>query len=77
MNRKYCQQTTTKNEPVAGRNIHRRARPCKGATLAPWLWTDGTKEVRTPLIEWDDPGRHGRCAAIEGWVNDGHVDRKR
>jgi len=26
---------------------------------------------------WDDPGRHGRCAAIGGWVNDGHVDRKR
>ncbi len=36
-------QQTTKNEPVAGRNIHRRARPCKGATLAHWLWTDGTK----------------------------------
>jgi hypothetical protein len=25
MNRKYCQQTTTKNEPVAGRNIIQRA----------------------------------------------------
>jgi hypothetical protein len=25
MNRKYCQQTTTKNEPVAGRNILQRA----------------------------------------------------
>ena len=25
----------------------------------------------------DDPGRHGRCAAIEGWVNDGHVDRNK
>ena len=33
--------------------------------------------MRTPLIEWDDPGRHGRCAAIEGWVNDGHVDRNK
>ena len=37
----------TKNEPVAGRNIFHRARPCKGAKLAPWLWTGGTKEVRT------------------------------
>ena len=37
----------TKNEPVAGRNIFHRARPCKGAKPAPWLWTGGTKEVRT------------------------------
>ena len=37
----------TKNEPVVGRNIYHRARPCKGAKLTPWLWTDGTKEVRT------------------------------
>ena len=37
----------TKNEPVVGRNIHHRARPCKGAKLTPWLWTGGTKEVRT------------------------------
>lgn len=38
----------TKNEPVVGRNIFHRARPCKGAKLTPWLWTGGTKEVRTP-----------------------------
>jgi len=37
----------TKNEPVVGRNIFHRARPCKGAKLTPWLWTGGTKEVRT------------------------------
>ena len=36
-----------KNEPVVGRNIFHRARPCKGAKLTPWLWTGGTKEVRT------------------------------
>ena len=29
----------TKNEPVVGRNNFHRARPCKGAKLAPWLWT--------------------------------------
>ena len=37
----------TKNEPVVGRNIFHRAGPCKGAKLTPWLWTGGTKEVRT------------------------------
>ena len=37
-----------KNEPVVGRNIFHRARPCKGAKLTPWLWTGGTKEVRDP-----------------------------
>ena len=37
----------TKNEPVVGRNTHQRARPCKGAELTPWLWTGGTREVRT------------------------------
>ncbi len=40
-------KTYTKNEPVAGRNIFHRAGPCKGAKPAPWLWTGGTKEVRT------------------------------
>lgn len=40
-------KTYTKNEPVAGRNIYHRARPWLGAKLAPWLWTGGTKEVRT------------------------------
>lgn len=38
----------TKNEPVVGRNIYLRAGPCNGAKLTPWLWTGGTKEVRTP-----------------------------
>ena len=37
----------TKNEPVVGRNIYHRARPWLGAELTPWLWTGGTKEVRT------------------------------
>ena len=37
----------TKNEPVVGRNIHHRAGPWLGAELTPWLWTGGTKEVRT------------------------------
>jgi len=37
----------TKNEPVVGRNNYHRAEPCKGAKLTPWLWTGGTKEVRT------------------------------
>ena len=37
----------TKNEPVVGRNHHHRARPSKGAKLTPWLWTGGTREVRT------------------------------
>ena len=59
---------TTKNEPVAGWNVVHGARPCKGAALAPWIWADGTKEVRTPLETEGDPGRHGRCAAIEGRV---------
>jgi len=36
-----------KNEPIVGRNIIHRAGPCKGAELTPWLWTGGTKEVRT------------------------------
>lgn len=39
--------TKTKNEPVAGRNIYHRARSCKGAKSAPWIWIGGTKEVRT------------------------------
>lgn len=55
-------------EPVVGRNIHQRAWPCKGAELTPWLWTGGTREVRTQ--QWsDDPGRHGRFAAVDGWVH--------
>ena len=37
----------TKNEQVVGRNIYRRARPCKGAKLTPGLWIGGRKEVRT------------------------------
>ena len=37
----------TKNEPVVGRNIFQRARPCTGAKLTPWIWIGGTKEVRT------------------------------
>ena len=37
----------TKNERVVGRNKFQRARPCKGAELTPWLWTGGTREVRT------------------------------
>ena len=56
----------TKNEPVVGRNNHHRARPCQGAKLTPWLWTGGTKEVRTRAYGRDDPGRHGRFAAIDG-----------
>ena len=58
----------TKNEPVVSRNIFQRARPCKGAGLTPWLWTGGTREVRTRPIGADDPGRHGRFAAVDGWV---------
>ena len=58
----------TKNEPVVGRNIFQRARPCKGAKLTPWLWTGGTREVRTLHRSADDPGRHGRFAAVDGWV---------
>ena len=61
-------KTYTKNEPVAGRNIFHRAWPWLGAELAPWLWTGRTKEVRTPAEMQGDPGRHGRFAAIEGWV---------
>ena len=57
----------TKNEPVVGRNIFQRARPCKGAELTPWLWTGRTREVRTQHLS-DDPGRHGRFAAVDGWV---------
>ena len=66
MNRSWCQQTTKKNEPVVGRNNLHRARPCKKATLTPWIWTGRTKEVRTRWETGGDPGRHGRCAAIEG-----------
>ena len=58
----------TKNEPVVGRNIFQRAGPCKGAELTPWLWTGGTREVRTRHLRADDPGRHGRFAAVDGWV---------
>ena len=61
-------KTYTKNELVAGRNIFHRAGPWLGAEPAPWLWTGGTKEVRTPVEMQGDPGRHGRYAAIEGWV---------
>ena len=61
-------QQTTKNEPVVGRNIFHRARPSKGAKLTPWLWAGGTKEVRTLRGTEGDPGRNGRCAAIEGRV---------
>ena len=61
-------QQTTKNEPVVGRNFVHRARPCKGAKLTPWLWAGGTKEVRTRRETEGDPGRYGRCAAIEGRV---------
>ena len=56
----------TKNEPVVGRNIYHRAWPWQGAKLTPWLWIGGTKEVRTLREMWGDPGRHGRCVAIEG-----------
>ncbi len=58
----------TKNEPVAGRNIFHRARPWLGAVPAPWLWTGGTKEVGTLSEMTGDPGRHGRFAAVVGWV---------
>ena len=58
----------TKNEPVVGRNIFHRARPWQGAKPTPWLWAGGTKEVRTSAEMYRDPGRHGRCAAIDGWV---------
>ena len=58
----------TKNEPVVGGNIFHRARPWQGAKLTPWLWAGGTKEVRTSAEMYRDPGRHGRCAAIDGWV---------
>ena len=58
----------TKNEPVVGRYIFHRARPCTGAKLTPWLWAGGTKEVRTSAEMSRDPGRHGRCAAIDGRV---------
>ena len=61
-------QQTTKNEPVVGRNNFHWARPSKGAKLTPWLWAGGTKEVRTRRETGGDPGRHGRCAAIEGRV---------
>ena len=57
----------TKNEPVVGRNNFQRARPCKGAELTPWLWTGGTREVGAQHFP-DDPGRHGRFAAVDGWV---------
>lgn len=57
----------TKNEPVVGRNIFHRAGPCKGADPTPWLWTGGTREVRTQR-KTADPGRHGRFAAVDGWV---------
>ena len=77
MNAGASKRTITKNEPVVGRNIFHRVRPCKGAKLTPWLWAGGTKEVRTRKETNGDPGRHGRCAAIEGRVNDGHADRNR
>ena len=58
----------TKNEPVVGRYNHHRAGPWEGAKLTPWLWAGGTKEVRTSAGMQGDPGRHGRCAAIDGRV---------
>jgi len=56
----------TKNEPVVGRNIFHRARPCKGAKLTPWLWIGGTKEVRTHTETDGDPVGYRRFAAIDG-----------
>ena len=64
--RKKSVRIKTKNEPVVGRNIFHRARPWLGAKLTPWLWTGGTKEVRTRAYGRDDPGRHGRFAAVGG-----------
>lgn len=40
----------TKNEQVVGRDIFRRARPCKGAKLTPGLWIGSTKEVRSHKV---------------------------
>ena len=40
----------TKNEPVVGRNIVQRARPCEGAELTPGLWICQTKEVGTKIL---------------------------
>ena len=65
VSRNWSQQTT-KNEPVVGRNFVHRAQPSKGAKLTPWLWAGGTKEVGTRWVTGGDPGRYGRCAAIEG-----------
>jgi hypothetical protein len=64
---KVSKNYNTKNEPVVGRNIFHRARPCKGAKLTPWLWTGRTKEVRTQAEMQGDPGRYGRFAAVDGW----------
>jgi hypothetical protein len=64
----WSRQTIITNEPVVGRNIVHRARPCKGAELTPWIWAGGTKEVRTRRETDGDPGRNGRFAAIEGRV---------
>ena len=50
----------------AGRML--RNKKYLGAKLTPWLWAGGTKEVRTSTEMCRDPGRHGRCAAIDGWV---------
>ena len=65
----------TKNEPVVSRNVFQWARPGRGAKLTPWLWAGGTKEVGTLKGTEGDPGRHGRCAAIEEWVYNGHADQ--
>ena len=64
VSRNWSQQTA-KNEPVVGRNIHHGARPCLEAKLTPWVWAGGTKEVGTRWVTGGDPGRYGRCAAIE------------
>lgn len=37
---------------------YQRARPCLGAKRTPWLWTGGTKEVRTHIETQEDPGVH-------------------
>ncbi len=36
--------------------------------MTPWLWTGGMREVRTQRKS-AVPGRHGRFAAVDGWVH--------
>ena len=50
------------------RELHTAYEDMLKAKLTPWLWAGGTKEVRTSTEMCRDPGRHGRCAAIDGWV---------